>query len=144
MELMDLLFTFHHVQLCTCKLAFSFACTIMMSLCVFEEVWSNVRLDTTMTEFNSYLGVPSVLERGVKSMMPVSAWQTQVSFLSGTCGHLSPLGSAPTSSVFSRRHCDRQNNTKISFMASRQSGRGWSIQQSLNHTPHSNSLWIKY
>ena len=54
----------------------------------------------------AYLGVPSVLEIGVKSIIPPSAWQTQVSPLPEAGGHLSPLG--PSATELSKKLC-RQN-----------------------------------
>lgn len=43
-----------------------------------------------------YLGVPSFLEREVKSIIPLSDLQTQVSPLPGTGGHRVPLGVVTT------------------------------------------------
>ena len=43
-----------------------------------------------------YLGVPSFLEREVKSMIPLSDLQTQVSPLPGTGGHSVPVGAVIT------------------------------------------------
>lgn len=51
-----------------------------------------------------YLGVPSLLEREVKSIIPLSDLQTQVSLLPGAGGHLLPVGSdtAPKGSRHSK------------------------------------------
>ena len=50
-----------------------------------------------------YLGVPSVFERGVKSMTPSGLWQTQVFVLPEAGGHFVPEGSAEVSETATSR-----------------------------------------
>ena len=54
-----------------------------------------------------------MLERGVRSMTPPSAWHTQVSSRPEAEGHLLPLGSAVTE--LSKRLC-KHRKTKLSSM----------------------------
>ena len=63
---------------------------------------------------SSYLGVPSVLDRGVRSMIPPSAWHTQVSSRPEAGEHLVPGGPSPVTDLSKRLW--KHSKTKLSSM----------------------------
>ena len=65
----------------------------------------------------AYLGVPSVLESGVKSMMPSADWHTHVSPLPGATGHFVPVGQSATE--HRTRLCRQSRVTRAMIQCSR-------------------------
>ena len=63
---------------------------------------------------SSYLGVPSVLDRGVRSMIPPSAWHTQVSSRPEAGEHLVPVGPSAVTDLSKRLW--KHSKTKLSSM----------------------------
>ena len=56
------------------------------------------------------LAVPFVFERGVISMIPSLAWQTQVSDLPWARGHFVPVGLAEVRAAINRRRKESRDN----------------------------------
>ena len=70
----------------TCKPA----CMIIgIDIAIYTVYLHILRINFTVSY---YLAVPSFLERGVTSIIPLSVLQTQVSLLPGAKGHLVPVG----------------------------------------------------
>ena len=59
------------------------------------------------------LAVPFVFERGVMSMMPSLAWQTQVSDLPWAGGHFVPVGPAEVRGAINRRRKESRDNVIV-------------------------------